>query len=456
MMNVRVLWLGALNLLTLAVGLPLTWRTGDTGAVYPSRPIELVVPFTQGGGSDAFARVIKKAVEDNRLLPVPLVIINRGGAGATVGSRYVKNARPDGYTMLVLHDAILTAKSSGMVDYGAEAFEAIAGTGEMGMVIAVHENSPFRTLSELLEHARAAPQTLRFGANRGAPTHFAGLQLEQVSPGSRFLYPQVGGGAERFADLIGGHMDVTGFSIEEFHRFAPGGLRGLAYLGEERHPAAAELPTARELGLDVINTNMYFWWCPKGTPAARLAVLRRMLRQAMETSYVRQKLDEIQCEPVFLTGASLNDRLRDSEQRFSSMFARPPAVMVDLPWALLGGVLVCSVGLLIDATRRHWPRTANPVGAVARTAEQDSPMPAVSPAGRHRGVLCLLLTAAYLGGMMLGVGFPVATIVFVPAVALLIEPAMRGPKLLLTLLLGQGLGFGVDLLFSRVLDVTLP
>ena len=113
-------------------------------AAYPHRPIKLVVPFTAGGGTDTFARIIKKAIEDNHLLPQPLVIINIGGAGATIGSRRVKDSKPDGYTAMILHDAIVTAKFSGKASYGPEAFEPVAGTGEVGMVITVADNAKYQ------------------------------------------------------------------------------------------------------------------------------------------------------------------------------------------------------------------------------------------------------------------------------------------------------------------------
>ena len=113
---------------------------------YPNRPIKIVVPFAPGGSSDTLARIIKRAVEENKLLPQPLVIINRGGAGGTIGSRSVKNAAPDGYTMLLLHDAILTAKFAGNAPYGAEAFRPVAATGTSGTVIAVHQDSSIHSL----------------------------------------------------------------------------------------------------------------------------------------------------------------------------------------------------------------------------------------------------------------------------------------------------------------------
>ena len=108
--------------------------------------------------------------EYSNLLPQPLVIINQGGAGATIGSRRVKDAEPDGYTTLILHDAILTAKFSGTVDYGPEAFEPIAGTGEVGMVIAVLDDSEFKSLDDLMTRTYQRPNEVTFGANLGALT----------------------------------------------------------------------------------------------------------------------------------------------------------------------------------------------------------------------------------------------------------------------------------------------
>ena len=197
--------------------------------VYPNRPINLIVPFSAGGGTDTYARVFKKAIDDEGLLPQPMVIVNIDGAGATIGSRRAKNAKPDGYTLLLLHDAILTAKASGTVNYGPEAFEPVAGTGEVGMVIAVWKDSPYQDLDDLMNAAISKPDTLPFAANIGALTHYAGLQLEaaawdkvgrkQEDRENLFRFVPVGGGSKRFAELKGGHIEVTGFSLEEFSSF---------------------------------------------------------------------------------------------------------------------------------------------------------------------------------------------------------------------------------------------
>ena len=115
-------------------------------AAFPRKPIKVVVPFPAGGGSDTFTRIMQTAIRDADLLPQPLVVINVPGAGGTIGSRRVRDAQADGYTILNLHEGILSSKYSGLVTYGPEAFRPIAATGQSGLVICVRDDSPYRTL----------------------------------------------------------------------------------------------------------------------------------------------------------------------------------------------------------------------------------------------------------------------------------------------------------------------
>ena len=167
-------------LLLSAVCLPgCAQSTSSTARNYPQRPVKVVVPFGSAGGSDIFARLLQSAADKQDLLPVPLVIVNVPGAGGTIGSRRVKNARPDGYTVLLLHDAILTAKYYGTASYGPEAFEPVAGTGDVGLVIVVPEDSDsnYQSLDGLMKAVVENPDEVRFSANLGAPVHFTGLML---------------------------------------------------------------------------------------------------------------------------------------------------------------------------------------------------------------------------------------------------------------------------------------
>ncbi len=413
------------------------------GARYPSRPIKIVVPFAAGGGTDTFARLFKKAIEDHRLLPQPTVIINVDGAGGTIGSRRVKTARPDGYTVLLLHQAILTAKAYGTVPYGPEAFTPVAATGEIGLVIAVPRDAPHRDLRDLLESAHDPTGGPAFGANLGAPSHFAGLQLERLDPGARFRFVQTGGGAKRFAALRGGHIDVTVFSIEEFVRFSSGGTRGVAYLGTERHEAAPDVPTATEQGYDLFSRDMHFWWVPKGTPRARIDTLAAALEAACETEFMKQRLAEIFCAPVFLSGEKLAQRLAALEGEIAGIVTRRPTVVPNFTGLILGSVAFLTLLVL-------W-----------RSRRESVPLPAASQThGVRRRVdvatACFALIVAYVTVMTIEwASFRPATFVYVLLTGTILTRKKKS-ALPVLVVLATAMSFGVHYLFTRVFVIDLP
>ena len=310
---------------------------------YPEQPIKVIVPFGAGGGSDTFVRILQKAIKENDLLSQPLIIINVPGAGGTIGSRQAMESEPDGYTLLCLHEGIISAKYAGSADYGPEAFEPVAGTGEVGNVIAVAADSKYTDLDQLLTDAAARPEEIVFSANIGAPSHFVGLMLENAKQGARFRYTQTGGGAKRFAALVGGHIDVSAFSLAEYMQFKSAGLRALAYCRETRHPSAPEIPTAVEQGFDVITSIMQFWWAPKNTPPEKIKVFADVLQKSMQTRQVQDALKAIQTDGVFLTGETLRQSLIEREQRFASVAQRELTETPNFPVLVLGIVVMLSL-----------------------------------------------------------------------------------------------------------------
>ena len=286
---------------------------------FPRKPIKVVVPFGPGGDSDTFARIMQKTIRDHELLPEPLVILNVPGAGGTIGSRRVRDAAPDGYTILNLHEGILTSKYAGRVSYGPEAFRPIAATAMSNLVICVREESPFKNLRDVLEAAAEKPDAILFGMAQGTPTHFAGRRLEKAGGEVKFRMVASGGGAKRRNDLVGEHVDVTPFSLAEYMGFEEGGVRAVAYLAAERHPELPEVPTARELGYEVVMPHVHYWWAPKSTPDSAVEKIADVLEAAMKTDYLRGKLAETKTEPLFLRGAALEKHLADREGEFQDI-----------------------------------------------------------------------------------------------------------------------------------------
>lgn len=416
--------------------------SGSAGDSYPVRAIKLVVPFGPGGGSDTFGRIIKRGIDEAGLLPQPFVIINRPGGSATIGSRYVRDAKPDGYTLLLLHDAIITARYSGKVNYGPEAFEPVASTGQIGMVVVVKESSRFQTLTELLDECKAKPDTVTNGVNLGAPTHFAALQLEQAFPGAKFRFTQSGDGADRSLKLVGDHIEVSAFSVSEFVGFKSQGLRALAYLGEERCDALPDVPTAREQGVDVVDSNRHYWWFPKGTPPECVDYIANVLKQAMQTEHVRKSLAELQMEPSFLEGQEFADYIDQQVAGAKKVGQQQTPEVPDIPTGVGWALVVCVVAMFFERRRDAVSKAAVAVSSQA------------SPATR-RTVGLFAATAAYVLAMQYGVPFAWATVVFILFGGFLLSQQKRSHALLITetsLLVA----FGVQFVLTKIVVTDLP
>lgn len=426
----------------------------DESSAYPNRPIHVVVPYKAGGGSDTFVRIMQKGIVAEQLLPQPLVIVNQPGGIGTIGSRQVKNAAPDGYKILCHHNAIITAKLAGTVDYGPEAFEPIALTAEMSMVIMVREDSPLQNIVDLLEQAKATPREVRFGANKGAPAYFTTLQLERAWPGADLSIVSAGGGADRYSKILGGHLEAGIFSLSEYLDFRgvegtppDQNVRAIAVLGSQRHESIPEVPTAVEMGIPVTLTNANYWWAPKGTPPNVIDQLSSVLQQALQNKGVRGELSRLRMETTFDEGDSFKQRMKRTVGQFEAVVAQK---QTDLPnFTLYVGVIVAALlgWVLLDAARNA-------------TSVQESKVlvPGATFIKRPGIVLaCFAVLCGYV--FILGRGmipFPVATAAMVlttGGMMLRCDPKSRWIVLVQLALLT---GLGAQFVFTQVLVTPLP
>lgn len=430
----------------------------DCRAEYPESNIRIVVPFAPGGESDTFVRILQGVVRQEKLLDQPLVVINVPGAGGTIGSRRVKDAAPDGYTILNLHDGILSAKLTGQADYGPEAFAPIAATGRSASMVCVNTDSDWTSLKQLLEAARDRPETIRFGANLGALSHFGALQLEQAVPGAAFRYVATGGGAERFGDIIGDHIDVSVFNVGEYVHFRDGGLRALAILHTERHADFPEVPTAQEQGIDVVRNSMQYWWAPKNTPPDRIAIFTRLLRRAMQTQAMQRKLADIKMDPVLITGPELRQTLRQRELVMKSVQLKDTIALPDTP--LFAAVATALLGLVVFLQRQPWKGKLEMAQQSAKAvAGSVQPIVVTLPSqdfNIRRSVItllmlilfCLLFSSGWVPFWLLSTGF----------VTLLGTMLLARNRRLMTVLVMTAaiVGPGCHYLFTRILTIDLP
>lgn len=285
--------------------------TGHAQNAWPEKPIKVVVPFGPGGTSDLLGRLMQKSIEDNKLLAQPMAIVNVKGH-FSIGSMQVKNAAPDGYNFLLVQLALLSGEvvdPSKGVSY--RDFEPVAMTGGFCLHHIVRQDAPWKTLKDLVDAAKAKPNTILFGVNIGALNHMGGGYLERAT-GAKFRFVQIGGGAANYAALKGSQTQTTMLSGSEYANYKSGGMRSLAYTGPSRLAIEPDIPTAKELGLGYEFCINNYWFAPKGTPKAAIDGMAGALEKALKTDYVLKTQAERASTTEFLKGEAFRKHLDDT------------------------------------------------------------------------------------------------------------------------------------------------
>ncbi len=279
-----------------------------SAAGYPEKPVRLIVPIAAGGQTDVVARLLQQTIDRKKLLPQPLVVVNNAAAGGTTGTRQVRDAEADGYTVGLFHMGLLTAPAMGVVDYDHGAFELIGQVGRTEVGMGGLADGRFKTIQEAIAAAKEKPETVTVAMNIGLLPHFVPLMFEQDA-GIRFRYVQAGGGAVRLKSVLGRHTELSLFSGPEFLLFKSQGIRPLVMFSDARAPKLPDVPTAREIGVGTVFEERIIAFAPKGTPPDRLAVIATALRAAMDDPELVERYKGLGIDRVFIEGPALRQML---------------------------------------------------------------------------------------------------------------------------------------------------
>jgi len=235
---------------------------------FPTRAIDLVVPYAPGGGVDTFFRHVRENLAKG--LNVPVNIVNRTGGGGVVGSSFVANSKADGYTLLgqelmsFIMPEIITPKTVPFLVL--KDFKPIAHFAFEPLLLVVRPDLEFKTLDDLIAYAKKNPGKLLAGTSGIGTQNRIDLELLKIATGTNIRFVSFSGGGEVLVNLLGGHVDLT-FSTLTVSRphVKAGKLRALAVLSAERIPDFSEIPTTKEKGIPEVKINMsYVLIGPKG------------------------------------------------------------------------------------------------------------------------------------------------------------------------------------------------
>ena len=277
----------------------------------PRRPVNVILPYAAGGGTDAFARAVAATAEADGLLGVPLVVNNRPGAGGITGAAEAAGARADGGTVMITSAGsfLLTSMLKDTPVSPLDDFEIVAQIGDLDPAILVPAGSPHETLADLVAALEADPGSLRWAHNGvGGAHNVAGQAFLNANNLEATGVPFKGGGPTRAA-VIGEQVDFAVVGIQQAAGFE-NELRVLALLAPERDGIAAEVPTAAEQGFDYVEVSSpIVAFAPRGTDAETVAGMQALLEAVATSETFADMMRERGNVPEYLPGAEARARL---------------------------------------------------------------------------------------------------------------------------------------------------
>jgi tripartite-type tricarboxylate transporter receptor subunit TctC len=289
----------ALAALLLATPLP-------TFAAYPDHPIKLIVPVPPGGGVDILSRAIGAKMSQS--MGQPVVVENKAGASAAIGTELLAKSPPDGYTIMMGYSAHATNPIFvPKLPYDTNKdFAAIAHVGYIPLILVVNASSPYMTVQDLIAAARAKPGQLQFASGgAGAGAHLSG-ELLKTTANVDVVHVPYKGNAPALTDLLGGQVTMMFDTITTaLPHVKSGKLRALAVTSPKRSPLAPDIPTMIEAGLpDFDISAWYVMFAPAGTPKDVMTRLNAEVNKAIADPDVRRTLGE---QGVEFTGGTPED-----------------------------------------------------------------------------------------------------------------------------------------------------
>jgi tripartite-type tricarboxylate transporter receptor subunit TctC len=294
-------------------------ETTEASGNYPEQQVKMIIPYGPGGATDIIFRLIASHAEE--YLGQTIVPVNMEGASSTIGSREVKDADPDGYTILASHDVIHTAHLAGVADYSFEAFEPIALLTQTPNVPTVHADSGWKDINEFIDYVKANPGEVNWSHTPGSTDHFFIAQMMDAAGLETDALNLIGyeGTGEQINALLAKQIDgaMTNYTSGKSYfgnEFVP---LGVAH--EERLAELPDLPTLAEQGIEMTNATSRGLFAPKGTPEEVIVKIEEAFQKAAESSEVQEEIAKLGSIVKFLPHDEYKTFLDDLQERLDGL-----------------------------------------------------------------------------------------------------------------------------------------
>jgi len=297
---------------TITAGAGLAPALAGAQGGYPSKPIQLVLPFPPGGATDVVGRLVGQKLGE--LLGQTVIIDNRPGAGTIVGASFVAKSAPDGYTLMATSGTTFTVNPAiyPRLPYDPQkSFEPIGLIGSTGLILLANRDVPVNNLKEFVAAAKAEPGKYSYGSfGAGTTSHFAGEALLNLT-GTKLLHVPYKGSAPAMTDLIGGQIP---FSVDTVAAAIPqlksGKIKAIAVTTAKRSALLPNVPTVAESGYPGMDASTWIALvAPKGLPTDVKARLEKALAETVADPATRKKLTDNGIEPFYAPGKQVSSMI---------------------------------------------------------------------------------------------------------------------------------------------------
>ncbi len=269
------------------------------GAAYPDRPITVIVPWAPGGASGVTAQIMVKPMAEE--LKQPVVIVYKPGAAGVTGTLELEKSTPDGYTIGTY------SFSQFLTQYTSPNPPSLANVGPISRImtsyatLTVGANQPWKTLQEFIDYAKANPGKIRSSnSGKGASAHIFGEAFDRVV-GIKQTHVPFTGYNPAVAAVAGGHIEATCIPVGDVLAMAKAGkVRILAVAAEERQSLVPDVPTMKELKINLVIDNWTGFIAPKGTPPEIIDILDKAIEKSVKRPEVIKAFEEMGNVMVYL------------------------------------------------------------------------------------------------------------------------------------------------------------
>jgi tripartite-type tricarboxylate transporter receptor subunit TctC len=287
---------------------------------WPSKAVTIVVPFPAGGTTDVLARAI--ATKLSPAIGQPVIVDNKPGAGATLGAAQVAKLNDGGHTLLMgaVHHTVASNVYKNLSYSFEKDLAPITTVAMVPNVLVVSAKAPYGTVKDLVAAAKAQPGKLAYGSNgNGTAQHMIGTQL-QLETGTQLLHVPYKGSAPLTTDLLGGQVDMSFDTITPVLPFIKEQrLKPLAVTTATRSPTLPNVPTLKELGVNVDIGTWFGLLAPARTPKDVVARLNTEVVKILNSADFKKQMQEIGAQPVGNSADEMARQIREETQKFAGL-----------------------------------------------------------------------------------------------------------------------------------------